>query len=139
MKLHHVGVVVKDIESAGAAYARSLGVTPDSGIIVDPLQMVRAQFWRPEHGSLVELIEPSGPDSPIWREARKGGGLNHLCFETADIERTIQESLLEGATIVREMVPGIAFGGRRIVFLYFLDLGLVEFLESQKPPTEPRL
>jgi methylmalonyl-CoA/ethylmalonyl-CoA epimerase len=130
MKLHHVGVVVKDLDTVGAAYARSLGMIADSGIVTDPIQKVRAQFWRSEQGSLVELIEPMGPDSPAWRDSQKGGGLNHLCFETDDIDRTIQESTQQGAMIAREIAPAVAFGGRRIVFLYFLELGLVEFVEK---------
>lgn len=130
MKLHHVGVVVKDIVSSGEDYARLLGMVADSEIFTDPIQKVRVQFWRSDQGSLVELIEPVGTDSPAWRDAQKGGGLNHLCFETSDIERTIQESLQKGAMVAREIAPAVAFGGRRIVFLYFLELGLVEFVET---------
>ena len=129
MKLHHVGVVVKDLASSGEAYARLLGMVADSEVFTDPIQKVHVQFWRSEQGSLVELIEPVGADSPAWRDSQKGGGLNHLCFETEDIERTIQESTQQGAMIAREIAPAVAFGGRRIVFLYFLELGLVEFVE----------
>jgi methylmalonyl-CoA/ethylmalonyl-CoA epimerase len=132
MKLHHVGVVVRDIVSSGQDYARLLGMAPDSEIFFDPIQRVRVQFWRDDRGTLVELIEPHGSDSPVWRESQKGGGLNHLCFETADIDRTISESIAQGAMIAREIAPSTAFGGRRIVFLYFLELGLVEYLET--PP-----
>jgi methylmalonyl-CoA/ethylmalonyl-CoA epimerase len=130
MKLHHVGVVVKDIASSGEAYARLLGMAADSTIFFDPIQQVRVQFWRDARGALIELIEPSGPESPVWREAQKGGGLNHLCYETNDIDRTTQFSIEQGAMIARAIAPAVAFGGRRIVFLYFLELGLIEFLET---------
>src|SRR5271165_2504318 len=130
MKLHHVGVVVRDIASSGAAYARCLGMTADSEIFTDPIQKVRVQFWRSDSGSLVELIEPTDQDSPAWRDSQKGGGLNHLCYETEDIEGMIHDSLERGAMIAREIAPAVAFGGRRIVFLYFLDLGLIEFVEA---------
>ena len=87
MKLHHVGIVVKDLASYGDAYAGVLGLEADSGIIYDPVQKVRAQFWKDARGSVLELIEPASPDSPVWRERQKGGGLNHLCYEVADIEQ----------------------------------------------------
>lgn len=131
MKLHHVGIVVKDLDSYGGAYASVLGLTPDSGIIYDPIQKVRAQFWRDEQGSLLELIEPASPDSPAWRERQKGGGLNHLCYEVDDIDQQILDSVEKGGMVTSGLAPAVAFGGRRIAFLYFLELGLIEFLESR--------
>src|SRR4051812_1526246 len=92
MKLNHVGIVTRDLVATGASYQRTLGLEPLSEVLEDPLQKVRAQFWRDAGGSVVELIEPTGPDSPIWREAQKGGGLNHLCYETPDLEQTIREA-----------------------------------------------
>jgi methylmalonyl-CoA/ethylmalonyl-CoA epimerase len=133
MKLHHVGIVVRNSDSAGEAYARLLGLVAHSEVFHDPIQRVRVQFWRDREGSFVELIEPVGSDSPVWRESQKGGGLNHLCYETADIEQTIEDSVRQGAVIVGPLAPAVAFGGRRIAFLYFLDLGLIEFVENPVP------
>jgi methylmalonyl-CoA/ethylmalonyl-CoA epimerase len=131
MRLHHVGVVVKDLVQQGEAYRSLLGMAPDSEVILDPLQSVRARFWRDPHGAIVELLEPTGPESPIWRESQKGGGLHHLCYETPDLDQAIHAAVQKGAKITRPSVPAIAFGGRRIVFLYFLDLGLIELLENK--------
>jgi len=131
MRLHHVGIVVKEIAAHGESYARLLGLTADSQVFHDPIQKVRVQFWRDERRNLLELIEPDGPDSPAWRDAQKGGGLNHLCYETSDIEHTVAESLGGGGMITKPMAPAVAFGGRRIVFLYFLELGLIEFVEAE--------
>jgi methylmalonyl-CoA/ethylmalonyl-CoA epimerase len=130
MKLHHVGVVVKDLASYGDAYGRLLGLTSDSEVFHDPLQKVHIQFWRDARGSLLELIEPASEDSPVWRDAKKGGGLNHLCYEVADMDKQIEQSVQQGAMIARPPLPAIAFGGRRVVFLYFLELGLIEFVEQ---------
>jgi methylmalonyl-CoA/ethylmalonyl-CoA epimerase len=129
--LHHVGIVVRDLAQQGEAYREMLKLTPDTEVILDPLQQVRARFWRDPKGALVELLEPTGPESPIWRESQKGGGLHHLCYETTNLDQTVEDALRRGAKIVRPVVPGIAFGGRRITFLYFLDLGLIELLEKK--------
>jgi len=129
MTLHHVGIIVKDLDSYGDAYAKLLGLVPDSDVIHDPIQKVRARFWRDARGGLVELIEPTGPDSPAWRESQKGRGLNHLCFETADIDQTVADAVQQGAMLAGTITPAVAFGGRRIAFLYSLELGLIEFLE----------
>jgi methylmalonyl-CoA/ethylmalonyl-CoA epimerase len=129
MKLHHVGIVVKNLAHHGEAYARMLGSVADSEVFFDPIQDVRVQFWRDNRGSLIELIEPASQGSPVWREAQKGGGLNHLCYETPTIEQTVQDFLEQGAMVARPMASAVAFGGRRIVFLYVLELGLIEFVE----------
>ena len=78
----------------------------------------------------IELIEPAGEDSPVWRALKKGGGLDHLCYETPEIEKTVEQSLAQGAALVRDLAPAVAFGGRRIAFVYFLELGLIEFVET---------
>src|ERR1700678_481367 len=114
MQLHHVGIVVKELASCGTAYAQLLGLVADSEVIHDPIQKVRAQFWRDDRGTLLEIIEPDGPESPAWREAQKGRPLNHLCYETADIEQTVRDSIQKGAILTGEIAPAVAFGGRRI-------------------------
>ena len=131
MILNHVGIVVKNLEEQGEAYRRMLGLTPTSGIIEDPLQHVQARFWKDPRGAVVELIAPLGPESPAWRAAQKGGGLDHLCYETPELDTFLAEAVEQGAKIVRQPVPAIAFGGRRIAFIYSLDLGLIELLEAE--------
>jgi methylmalonyl-CoA/ethylmalonyl-CoA epimerase len=131
MRLHHVGIVAENLEDTGAAYARALGLVPDSEIFHDPVQKVRVQFWRDEETSLVELIEPAAPDSPVWRELRKGGGLNHLCYEVDDIGRQVEEAVAGGAILAVAPVPAVAFSGRQIAFLYFPRVGLIEFVERE--------
>ena len=133
MKLHHVGVVVENLQTSGQAYGRALRLVPDSEIFHDPIQKVRVQFWRDEESSLVELIEPAAPDSPVWPELKKGGGLNHLCFEAVDIERQVADAVEGGAILAVNPVPAVAFSGRRIAFLYFPRIGLIEFVERSSP------
>jgi methylmalonyl-CoA/ethylmalonyl-CoA epimerase len=134
MKLHHVGIVVENLESWGEAYARSLGLVRDSEILHDPIQKVRVQFWRDEETNLVELIEPAAPDSPVWRELKKGGGLSHLCYEVDGIERRVGDAVAGGAILAVAPVPAVAFSGRRIAFLYFRKVGLIEFVEREARP-----
>jgi methylmalonyl-CoA/ethylmalonyl-CoA epimerase len=134
MKLHHVGIVTENLESAGAAYARSLGLMPDSEIFHDPIQKVRVQFWRDEETSLVELIEPTAPDSPVWPALKRGGGLNHLCYEVDDIVRQVEDAVAGGAILAAAPAPAVAFSGRLIAFVYFFKIGLIEFVERAVRP-----
>ena len=133
MRFHHVGVVVKSIEETAKHYRKNLHLEPQSEIIEDPIQKVRVQFWaRPGDTTSVELIEPAGEDSPVQRALAKGGGLNHLCYEVGDIAASIQEALDNGALQVGALAPATAFGGRRISFLYYRHVGLVEFVEAER-------
>ena len=132
MKLDHVGIVVKDLATGGAAYATHLGLTVDSPVFYDPVQKVRIQFWRDEHGGRLELIEAASEDSPVAGALRKGGGLNHLCYEVSDIDAGVQDAVNHGAILTSSIAPAVAFQGRRIAFLYFRELGLVEFVEASR-------
>src|SRR5690348_5405824 len=89
VRLHHVGFVVRSIQDSGETFARSLGATWDGNIIYDPIQNVRVTFLEGAdvRDSLIELIEPGGPESPVSRFLKQGGGLHHLCYEVAEIEQ----------------------------------------------------
>ncbi len=138
MKLHHIGIVVRDLTVQGEAYARILGAVPSSPVIHDPLQKVYLQFLSGGSGAVIELIAPDSEDSPVWRDSKRGGGLNHLCYETDDLDRQLEESLRSpGAMVAREIRPAVAFGGRRVVFVYFEELGLIEFVESGSGAGQP--
>jgi len=130
MRLHHIGIVVDDIERHGAHYAEQLELQPLSPIVTDPVQRVRVQFWGDGRGVSLELIQPLGEDSPVRRFLEKGGGLNHLCFEVEDIAGAVEYARTKGAICVVDPVPAMAFSGRRIAFLFFRYIGLVEFVEA---------
>jgi len=133
MRLHHVGIVVRDLAAYGASCQAFLGMQPASPAVHDPIQKVRIQFWCDDTGKLLELVEPVGADSPVQEALRKGGGLNHLCFEVENIEAGISAALERGAIPVSGVVPAVAIDGRRIAFLFLPDLNLVEFVEAPRP------
>ena len=130
MRLHHVGIVVKDLASYGEAYKTFLGLSQASAIFEDPIQRVRLQFWKDTHGRLLELIEPAAPDSPVGKAFQKGGGLHHLCYEVDDMDQEVRTAVERGAVLTGGIVPAVAFGGRRIAFLFFPNLNLIEFVEA---------
>ncbi|MFL6451858.1 MAG: VOC family protein [Bryobacteraceae bacterium] len=130
MRLHHVGIVVQDLCQYGEAYVSFLGLTAASAIFEDPIQKVRLQFWKDAHGNLVELIEPNGPDSPVQNAVRKGGGLNHLCYQVEDIDQAVQSAIEKGGVAATGIVPAVAFEGRRVAFVFFPKLNLIEFVEA---------
>jgi methylmalonyl-CoA/ethylmalonyl-CoA epimerase len=131
LRLHHVGFVVANIEQAMPGFLRSLAAQWDEQIFHDPLQKVKVAFLTTRAGDpQIELVEPSGEDSPVLRFLEQGGGLHHVCYEVADLEKELAEFRSRGAMIAKRPKPAVAFGGRRIAWVITAEKLLVELLEA---------
>jgi methylmalonyl-CoA/ethylmalonyl-CoA epimerase len=86
--VHHVGIVVKSLARAHRFWRDTLALPLVREALVED-QGVRAALLA-AGGSLIELLEPTHPDTGIARFlARHGEGLHHLCFLTPAIERDL--------------------------------------------------
>ena len=134
LKLHHIGVVAREIEEQRAFYVQSLGYRPVTEVIHDPLQTAYVQFLSiPGADHFLELVAPDGPGSKLTKASRAGVPLNHLCYSTAEIEETLRELGAAGALIVQDPVPAVAFKGRRIAWILSPDQLLTELVERGAP------
>lgn len=133
MKLHHVGIVVGNIERQARYCAGQFGLHPASPIIHDPIQKADVQFWTDGGTVSYEFIQPAAEDSPVRRTLESGGGLAHLCFEVADIHAAVHDAESQGALVVCAPVEATAFDHRPIAFLFFRGMGLVEFVQEPRP------
>jgi methylmalonyl-CoA/ethylmalonyl-CoA epimerase len=132
-KLHHVGFVVRSIDEVLPGFLHSLASRTTGGVIHDPLQQVNVLFLRTGPAeSLIELVEPAGEKSPVRRFLDKGGGLNHLCYEVADIEAAACELRRRKATIVSRPKPAAAFDGRSVAWAVTKEWLLLELLEAER-------
>ena len=131
MKLHHLAIVVADIESSVEFYKQLMNITPVGKLIHDPLQKAKIQFLAgPILGALqLELLSPDGDDSPLALALKKGGGPNHLCFEVENLEQTLKLARQQGSRIICEPVQAPAIDNRKIAFVFTSDQQIVEFLE----------
>jgi catechol 2,3-dioxygenase-like lactoylglutathione lyase family enzyme len=130
LQLHHIGIAVEDIAQATEDYRRRLGCTPEGGVIHDPVQTAFIQFLRLAGDSvLIELVAPDGPESKLRNAVVRGGGLNHLCYVTDDIDLACRRLREEGMMIIHDPVPSVGFDGRRIAWLMGQDRVLTELVE----------
>ena len=129
--LHHLGCVVPSISTVADAFAASISASWDGHIIHDPLQRVRVAFFKPAdaRNPVYELVEPAGDNSPVTNFLKKGGGLHHVCYEIDDLELGLKEASGAGWLMVSPPKPAVAFGGRRIAWIYSKDRLLMELLE----------
>jgi methylmalonyl-CoA/ethylmalonyl-CoA epimerase len=136
--LHHLGFVVADIAAAMEGFVRSLAGAWDGRVYDDPWQKVKVAFLAVRPGDpLIELVQPAGESSPVWRFlTERGGGLHHLCYEVGDLEEQMAEMKSRGCMIVSRPKPAIAFAGRRIAWMLTAEKLLVELLEKgNRQPT----
>jgi methylmalonyl-CoA/ethylmalonyl-CoA epimerase len=127
-----MGFVVREIEPAAEGFMRSLQANWDHRIFEDPNQKARMTFLstRPED-ALIELVQPAGEDSPVYRFLQeKGGGLHHACYQAPDLEARIAEMRSRGAVLVKRPKPAVAFEGRRIAWVLTAEGFLIELLEA---------
>lgn len=130
MKLHHVGIVVNNIQESLGELKRYLNFETVSSIMPVGSQKVNICLMKIGEPFL-ELIEPASPDSAISEFARSGGGIHHICYEVKNIESELESLAKKGATILVNPVKG--FDERRIAFVDLntknTNCGLVELLE----------
>lgn len=132
--LHHVGYAVASIESITGLYRNCFGYEVCSPIIHDPIQTAYVQFLRlPGDHTYLEFVAPDGPNSKLKGAIRKGGGLNHLCYQVDDIDTATAQLQEAGMRVLSQPVPAAAFPGRRIAWLFGEDGLPVELVEKGVP------
>jgi methylmalonyl-CoA/ethylmalonyl-CoA epimerase len=133
-KLRHVGVAVPSLAPATETLSTLFGYKVVSGPFDDPIQKVSVNFLTTsdKDAAEIELIAPLSEDSPITSMlAKSGGGAYHLCFETSNIDQALVHAKNNGCMIVSPPVPAVAFGGRRIAWIYTKSRQLFELVEAE--------
>lgn len=130
--LHHIGIVVTEIDLARKFYGK-LGFNVEGAVVYDPFQRVKIQFMQDSAGSVrIELLEPCGDDSPVAEALRRGGGLNHFCYQVDNVDDAIGSLRGNGTAVISPIVPAPAIGNRRVVFLYNRAYGVFELVETPR-------
>ncbi|HEX2254153.1 MAG TPA: methylmalonyl-CoA epimerase [Thermoanaerobaculia bacterium] len=128
-KIDHVGIAVASIDEARRFY-EALGLTVEHVEEV-PQEQVRVAMLRCGE-SRIELLEPTGPESPIARFlARRGPGIHHLCLGSDDV-RADDRRLREAGYQVLRPEPTRGAGGCWVQFVHPRSAGgvLVELAEE---------
>ena len=114
--LDHVAIATPDLESGSAPYL-ALGLTPEGPDEEVASQGVRVRAFMAGE-TLIELLAPTRPDSPIAAFLeRRGPGLHHTAYRVADLDAEMARLSAEGARFLQAVpVPGRA--GSRVAFLH---------------------
>ena len=132
MKLHHIGIVVENIQKSLGELTKYLDFESTTMPSLVGSQKVNICFLK-TNNVFLELIEPAEENSPISNFIKKGGGFHHLCFEVDDIHLELEKMKKNGARIIVDVVNG--FEGRLTAFV-MLDMkntncNLIELAEKK--------
>jgi methylmalonyl-CoA/ethylmalonyl-CoA epimerase len=128
-RLHHVAVVVSDLNEALERY-RSLGFVGGERFTLRE-QAVEVVTLRSGEG-WIELIHPTDPEGPIARYlAKRGEGMHHVAYAVPDLKSALQNLAAAGIRLV-DTEPRIGAHGWQIAFVHPESCGgvLTEFVQE---------
>lgn len=132
-QVDHIGIAVRSIDEARVLY-EALGLHVEE-IEEVPQEKVRVAMI-PCGQTCIELLEPTGPDSPIAKFLEtRGPGIHHLCLKSGDVVEDDAKLREAGFRVLRD-APTPGAGGTRVQFVHPKSTGGV-LLEIAQHGTTP--
>lgn len=132
-KVHHVAIVVRDVEASLRFWRDAFGLTVET---VLPIASDRVTIaFLPAGESKIELVQPTDDTTGVARFlAKKGEGFHHICFEVPDVAATLTRLAAAGVQLIDEAPRPGAEGP--VAFLHPSSCGgvLVELIEVPGGP-----
>jgi methylmalonyl-CoA/ethylmalonyl-CoA epimerase len=115
-KIYHLGYAVEDIKAAARFYEEHFSARVGEPEEVEEQGIVATMFEVGE--SMIELVQPTRPDSPVGKFLEKRGeGFHHVAFQVEDIEAALAALNDSGVELVDEE-PKLGAGGTRTAFIH---------------------
>jgi methylmalonyl-CoA epimerase len=116
VKIDHIGIAVKSLADAIKVYEDAMGLKVSGYDQVDD-QGVRVAMLNIGE-SRIELLEPTGPASPIEKfMTKRGEGIHHIAVAVDDIEKSLQQLKAAGVRLV-DSVPRRGAHNSKIAFIH---------------------
>jgi methylmalonyl-CoA/ethylmalonyl-CoA epimerase len=129
-EIDHVGIAVRDLEAAVDLYRGILGAEPVHRETVED-QGVREALFR-VGASFVQLLEPTGPSTPVGRFLEhRGEGVHHIGYRVPDVAAAIER--LRGLDVpLVDQAPRPGSRGTTVAFAHPKGFGgvLVELVQE---------
>ncbi len=129
-RIHHVAVVVDDMERSLSFWRDALGMHMQELRDV-PAEQSQVAFL-PLAGAEVELVRPTTADSGIAKYlAKRGPGMHHICLEVDDVAAMLAQLKEKGVRLINDE-PRLTPDGRKYAFVHPESTGgvLVELYEA---------
>ena len=116
MKIEHLGIAIKSLETSDNLFAKLLGKSNYKQESVER-EGVTTSFYQLGE-SKIELLEATNPESPIAKFIDKNGqGIHHIAFGVEDIRAEIERLKAEGFVFISEE-PKDGADNKLVVFLH---------------------
>jgi methylmalonyl-CoA epimerase len=130
-RIDHIGIAVEDIDAGIELYEKSFGMELGLRETVEE-QGVEAALLNVGDGH-VELMAPTGPDTPVGKFlAKRGAGMHHVAYAVEDIDTTLEQLAAAGIELI-DAKARVGIGGSRVAFLQPRSTGRV-LTEIVEPP-----
>jgi methylmalonyl-CoA/ethylmalonyl-CoA epimerase len=134
MKIDHIGIATQSIDEALGFWRDALGleVTHTETVEEQGVRVAMLPCGEPR----VELLEPTGPASPVAKFLdKRGPGIHHVAVRVADIRASLARLKAEGARLIDEE-PRTGAGGCLVAFVHPSSSGgvLLELVEHAPEP-----
>lgn len=128
MKVHHIAYLVKKLDKAEKRFL-DLGYSVERPVKYDHIRKINIEFLV--NGDYrVELVEPVDENSPMYSLLKKYKNTPyHMCYEVADLERSIKELSEKGFTVFQSPEIAPCIDDKRVAFLINASVGMIELVE----------
>lgn len=114
--IHHLGLAVDDLDRALATYVGVLGATLEHRQEIAEQGVEAASILV--GGDRVELLAPTGEDTPVGRfVAQRGPGMHHVAYLVDDVGSALRDIAAAGLELVDE-VPRQGLFGLEVAFVH---------------------
>ncbi|MBT60662.1 MAG: methylmalonyl-CoA epimerase [Euryarchaeota archaeon] len=137
ISVDHIGIATADLDAA-SHFWRLLGLGQGRGDELVKDQGVTTRFFSTQkqetnHIPKIELLEPTGEDTPIGKFlAKRGPGVQQICFRVGNLAELISHLVGNGIQMIDDE-PRIGAGGKSIAFVHPKSTGgvLVELTQYE--------
>lgn len=114
--VHHLGIAVPDIEEALATYVHLFGGTLEHRQLIEEQGVNAASVLV--GGARIELLAPTGPDTPVGKFlAKRGPGMHHIAYEVDDVGAELRRLAADGVNLIDER-PRRGLFGLEVAFIH---------------------
>ena len=132
-RVHHVAVVVRDLEGTLRFWRDTLGLPVELVLPIETDRVVIA--FLPVGESKVELVMPTDDTTGVARFLdAKGEGFHHVCFEVGNLAETLMRLEMDGVELIDTVPRKGAEGPVAFVHPRSCHGVLVELIEAPGGP-----
>jgi methylmalonyl-CoA/ethylmalonyl-CoA epimerase len=130
LKLHHIGLLVENIEDSIANYSVLFGKENFSDIMTVNTSKVKLCLIKISEETYLELVQPMGEDSSVYQLLKKKNTYYHMAYKVKVIRNTVDQLEQLNYKHLEYFNSGV-FNGKLCIFIYTPEAHLIELIEEE--------